>query len=394
MLNGHRPASVLCVDDEQNVLDALTRVLRREFAVTTAQGGSAALEAMRERGPFAVIVSDMRMPGMDGATFLRCAREAAPLSVRILLTGQAELRDAVEAVNQGSIFRFLTKPCAADNLLAVLHDAAEQHRLIAAERVLLEKTLHGSIKALTDILSLIHPAAFGRATRAKQHIGDLAQRMGVSDQWQIEIAAMVSQLGCVTLPPDVAAKVYYGMALSDAEQVMVAGLPETAASLIQNIPRMEPVREIVAYQAKHFDGAGIPADQVSGESIPLGARMLKVVLDFDVLRTEGRSTDNAFATLRSRAGYYDPSVLQAFWDAVGGVQPAQEVLEVPLGAVQPGMVFVEDVITDAGLLLIARGIEMTDALAERVRYLPGAMRVNRPVRVSVPQESAAAASPD
>jgi DNA-binding NtrC family response regulator len=163
---------VLCVDDEPNVLEGLRRQLRRHFSVATANGGILALEVLEREGPFAVVVSDMRMPEMDGAAFLGRVREQAADTVRVLLTGQADLDATIAAVNEANIFRFLTKPCPTESLITALNAAVEQHRLIMAERVLLEQTLHGSVKALTDILGLANPTAFGRAARAKKYVGD------------------------------------------------------------------------------------------------------------------------------------------------------------------------------------------------------------------------------
>ena len=166
---------VLCVDDEPNVLAGLRRCLRGHFAVTTAVGGAAGLDALRAEGRFAVVVSDLRMPGMDGVAFLSQVRALAPDTVRVLLTGQADLEAAIASVNEGHIFRFLMKPCAPTQLLAAVDAAAEQHRLLTAERELLEQTLHGSIKALTEALALANPTSFGRATRLKQLVGEPEQ---------------------------------------------------------------------------------------------------------------------------------------------------------------------------------------------------------------------------
>jgi len=145
-------ARVLCVDDEPNVLEGLRRQLCRHFTVATAGGGVAGLEVIERDGPFAVVVSDMRMPGMDGAAFLNRVRERVPDTVRVLLTGRADLDAAVAAVNKGNIFRFLMKPCPSEVLIATLEASAAQYRLVTAERALLEQVLQGSIKALTCIV--------------------------------------------------------------------------------------------------------------------------------------------------------------------------------------------------------------------------------------------------
>ncbi|MCG8587939.1 MAG: response regulator, partial [Proteobacteria bacterium] len=174
---------VLCVDDERRVLEGIRRHLRKEFDLTLAPGAEKGLDAVRDQGPFEVVISDLQMPGMDGIEMLSRMQELAPLTVRVLLTGNANVDSAVSAVNEGNIFRFLTKPCPAEKLSKTVHAAIEQHRLLTAEKVLLEQTLHGSVQMLTDVLAMADPAAFGRATRLKQLAGDLSDALGLDARW-------------------------------------------------------------------------------------------------------------------------------------------------------------------------------------------------------------------
>jgi CheY-like chemotaxis protein len=143
---------ILFVDDEPPVLEGYQRLLHREFTVNTAQGGHQGLAAIRANGPYAVIVSDMRMPEMDGIEFLSHARQAAPDSVRMLLTGHADLDDAIDAVNKGNIFRFLTKPCNKPILVDAIQRGLEQYRTAKSQREL-AKMAHAleSIKSDWDV---------------------------------------------------------------------------------------------------------------------------------------------------------------------------------------------------------------------------------------------------
>jgi len=136
---------ILCVDDDPNVLSALERTLRKQYAIHTAEGAEEGIKAIEAEGPFAVIVSDLRMPGMDGIQFLAHVKEIAPDSVRIMLTGHADLKVSIEAVNEGNIFRFLTKPCPPEKLSKALDAGIELYRLVKAEKELLESTLRGSV---------------------------------------------------------------------------------------------------------------------------------------------------------------------------------------------------------------------------------------------------------
>lgn len=130
---------ILFVDDEPAVLDGYQRLLRRDFAVNTAVGGFEGLAAIQANGPFAVVISDMRMPEMNGVEFLVQVRQKAPDSVRMLLTGHADLYAAIDAVNRGNIFRFLTKPCNKEALVDAIQSGLAQYRAAGAQRALARK---------------------------------------------------------------------------------------------------------------------------------------------------------------------------------------------------------------------------------------------------------------
>lgn len=374
---------VLCVDDELNILEGLSLHLRKSYEVECATSGVAALDMLRKNGTTAVILSDMRMPGMDGAAFLAQARQVVPDAVRILLTGQGDLNAAIAAVNEGQIFRFLTKPCPPPTLLLAVETAAEQHRLITAERVLLEQTLHGSIKTLTDVLSLTNPASFGRAIRIKLHVSELARQLDIRERWQVEVAAMLSQIGYITLPTETVEKVYYGQALSEEEQKMVSRLPAITEQLLGHIPRLEVVRGILKNYARPFGWwSNSEKSDPQKQLIVRGATILRVAVDFDALEAQGNPPALTIDTMRGRQDRYDPEVLAAL-AAIRGVQgPATDVRELPLRALQVGMLIAEDVKMQTGGLLVTRGYEVTAGFLERLRnFSPG--MVKEPVRIIV-----------
>lgn len=359
--------TILCVDDEPRILEGLALQLRRRFDLKTATSGAAGLEILESAPSLAVVVSDMRMPGMDGATFLARARRAAPDCVRLLLTGQADIDAAIAAVNEGQIFRFLTKPCPPDRLLTALDAAVEQHRLVTSERVLLTQTLRGSVRMLTDVMALASPSAFGRATRVKDLGVELAKAAGEESVWAIEIAAMLSQIGCVTLPEETAERLYHGRPLSPEEQVLADRLPAVAERLLTHIPRLELVRACLVGQSKRFDGAGGAPGDAKGEALPLGARALKIAHDYDVAVGRGLSALSAVEALSARTGVYDPKLLALFAKLRVEDRGPTDVREIPLSAVTAGMRFAEDVKTAAGLLLLPRGYEVTEGLIDRIR---------------------------
>ncbi|NOU31849.1 MAG: response regulator [Polyangiaceae bacterium] len=358
---------ILCVDDEPQILDGLALHLRRNCQLFTATSGREALRIIATEPSMAVVISDMRMPGMDGAEFLAEVRSRWPDVVRMLLTGQSDIESAIAAINKGQIFRFLTKPCPPPALLSAVQAALTQHDLITAERVLLEQTLHGSIKALTDMLALVSPVSFGRATRVKQLVIDIADHLGLKERWQVEVAAMLSQIGHMTLPAETAERLYYGRALSNDEQRLVARLPGLTESLLGNIPRLETVREILRTYPMANAGA-LPEDPVKAIAVR-GASILRLAVDFDALESSDRASARlAVATLCGREGRYAADALAALV-AVRGARAA-EVREISSADLREGMILAEDVKTDGGVLLVARGHEITARFIERIRNFP------------------------
>lgn len=370
---------ILCVDDEPKVLEGLALHLHRRFDLTPTTSGDEALQTLA-RSPFAVILSDMRMPGMDGATLLARARELAPETTRVLLTGHAEVGAAIAAVNRGGIFRFLTKPCPPAELRAALEEAVVQHQLVTAERELLEQTLVGSIRALTEILSLVSPHLFGRATRIRQLAVELAEGLGFARGWALEAAAMLSQLGYVSVPDEVVAKVERGDPLEGREREIVERVPEVTRSLLAHIPRIEPVRALL----ESARGPTRSQAELSREAAT-EAGILRIAIDFTALETRGFTTSAAIDTLRGRGDRYDAGLLEALQVVREGSAGREEIRELPLRALREGMTFVEDVRTASGLLLAPRGFRVSASFLERARNFASGY-VREPLRVALPAE--------
>ncbi len=341
------------------------------------------VEAVRARGPFAVIVSDLRMPKMDGIQFLARVRETAPDSVRMMLTGNADLQTAIEAVNEGNIFRFLTKPCESHLLIKAVADGIRQHQLVVSERELLQKTLRGSLKVLSEILQLINPEAFGRASRITHYAKEVGKIMRVSDLWQLETAAALSQIGCVILPEKALKKLYQGRGLTGEEKQLFEMHPFIASDLLMHIPRMQGVAEIITYQEKYFDGSGIPQDSLRGKEIPLPGRILKVVLDFDTQQAGGATKSEAVERMSATRGPLRPRSLSAL-EAVVGYESGYLERNVEAEELEDGMILAEDVRIIDGRLLVARGYQVNRTLRERLKNFSRKPGIREPIRCSFP----------
>src|ERR1700688_3599315 len=228
---------ILCVDDEPAVLEGLKLTLRKFFDVETATSCEEGLAVLKQKGGAAVVISDMRMPGMDGAAFLTKVRTLWPDSTRLLLTGEPSRDAAIAAGHEGQIFRFLPKPCAPAKLIAAVEAAVRQHQLVTGEKMLLQQTVLGSIGALIDILGIVNPIAFGRGSRIKRLALDLAAAAGLAPSWELEAAALLSQLGYVSLPIELVEKAVNGEALNADEAQLLGDAPKLTQSLLARIPR-------------------------------------------------------------------------------------------------------------------------------------------------------------
>jgi response regulator RpfG family c-di-GMP phosphodiesterase len=372
-------AQVLCVDDEARVVEGLALHLRKDYKVHVALSGDEGLLKLKELGGAAVVVSDMRMPGMDGATFLKRVMRMYPDTTRILLTGEPGRDTAVTAVNEAQIFRFLTKPCPPDQLKTAIEAAVIHHRLVNAERLLLQETLVGCIQALIDVLAITNPVAFGRASRIKRLAVEFADKVGCRGFWQLEAATMLSQLGYLSLPVELVEKMYYGEKLNADEQVLADGVPQVANKLLGHIPRLEPVLQILS--AVNANNEQLRA--LGDGTIGLGARILSLVLDYDTLVAQGHANDVAVQTLRSKAVRYGEPLVEKFAALQGAGSGAAEIREIPLRLVRPGMTIMHDLRTHMGTLLVPRGFEVTTTFLERLSNFGTGIMAEK-VKVMVP----------
>lgn len=377
---------ILLVDDDNNVLDGYRRSLSREFHLETALGGQEALQLAAANGPYAVVVSDMRMPGMDGIQVLSKIKTLSPDTIRVMLTGNAEIDTAINAINEGSIFRFLNKPCSKEVLAKTLTAALVQYRLVTAEKQLLEQTLSGSIQVLTEVLSLVNPAAFSRAERARRYVHHVVTAMRLKNPWQYEVAAMMSQLGCVTLPHETIDAVYSGAELSADEQAQYDNHPRVAFDLLSKIPRLGPIAWMIAHQNRPISQAEDVDSQAS--DIQRGAEILRLTLAYEKLIHNGTSRTEAVYTLSQQ----NKDFSQVFFQALVTLDPNAEEGETRKCRVDdlvPGMIVQQEVRTPDHVLLVSKGQEVTAPLVIKLKNFYAKRAIAGDVTVSLPPSTLA-----
>jgi CheY-like chemotaxis protein len=372
---------ILLVDDDRNILDGYRRSLSREFVMETALGGPQALQLATNEGPYAVVVSDMRMPEMDGVQLLSKIKALSPDTIRIMLTGNADMDTAINAINEGSIFRFLIKPCSKEVMAKTLTGALVQYRLVTAEKQLLEQTLSGSVQVLTEVLSLVNPAAFSRAERARRYIHHIVTAMNLGNPWQYEVAAMMSQLGCVTLAPETVEAVFNDEKLSPIEQAQYDAHPRVAYDLLSKIPRLEPIAWMIEHQTKPLPEPG-PGDFETAE-MRRGAGILRLILAYEKLIHKGVARNEAAHTLALQNKNFSPEFFHALVELDPNAEEGQ-IRKCRIELLSPGMIVQQEVRTNEGVLLISKGQEVTPPLILKLKNLHARHVIAEEITASMP----------
>lgn len=359
---------ILCVDDEERVLDGIEVTLADVHDVTVASSGAEALDLLDRRAGCGLVISDMRMPNMSGAELLANVRERQPDTSRILLTGHTDLAGAARAVNEGHIFRLLTKPCPPDQLLNAVADGLQQYRLRIGERELLEGTLNGTVQLLVDVLAVAAPAAFERAAVMRQLVAQAAQRLGWGAGWELELAAQLVRLGWIAIPSEVVERYLAGQPLSPDQERLIEEAPGQAARLVARIPRLEPVAALILEAANPGDGTE-------------AAALLRAALDVDLHLVRGR---NVAGAIRGLTGRHQPRLLQAM--SGFRFERHEVVANLALDELRAGIVVDEDVVTLDDKVLIRADTELTQVLVQRLRNFHATVGIREPVRVRLARE--------
>lgn len=426
-------ATVLFVDDEANILSSLKRLFRPSgYKILVAPGGLEGLELMKGN-PVDLVISDMRMPEMDGATFLGKVAEQWPGTVRILLTGYADMESTITAINVGKIYKYISKPWDENDIILSVRHALEQRFLEQERKRLLALTkkqnaelqgfntkleekvrqrtgeLHqamgmletahtslksnyvNSIKVFSNIIELRDGVAAGRARRVADHARNLALKVGMDNEaaQQVLFAGLLQGIGKVGLSDRIINKPFN--ALSTEERTQVVKHPVIGEGLLMGLENLQIASGLIRSRHERYDGYGYP-DNLSEEDIPLGARIIALADDYDALQQgmlSGRryTAEEAWDYLRKNKGKrYDPKLVDVFLEMVGASErkaPTQALQLYKSNRLDSGMVLARDLLTKDKALLLSKGHVLNENLIQRIHDLERVLSEDLDIYIAV-----------
>lgn len=401
---------ILCVDDEPNILSSLRRLFRAKgFQILVADGGAAGL-AILEAEVVDLVISDMRMPGMDGAQFLEQVRQRWPDTVRLLLTGHSDVTSTIDAINRGEIYRYITKPWDDNDIVLIVRQALERKAMeketkrlealtarqneelkelnasleakveartaeIQAANERLKNSFVTSIKVFSTLIEMRGGSLSGHSRRVADLSRRIAQKMGLDNKLKQEIfvAALLHEIGKIGFPDELLATPLSKMKPDQLEAYCKHAAQ--AEQLLLPLQELRGASDIISAQFERFDGTGTP-DHIAGELIPIGTRILTLASDYDNmqigLQTHSRLTpEEARVMISHGAGSrYDPAVVAAFIGTLG--EASQKASGVPDRSVKSnemevGMMLSRDLITPSGLLMLSTGHMLDERVITRIR---------------------------
>lgn len=345
---------VLFVDDQEEVLENLKLHVSKLCKAYLAKSAEEGLEIFKKEGPFTIVVSDQILPGIQGSEFLGKINRRDPYCSTMLLTGHANYSDAMKAVNEGHVFRLLEKPYSTQSLCEAIQVGIRQRELLESEKVLLQETLVGAVNALTETLATVKPLFFGRAKRVKRLASEIARYVDFPYVWQVETAAVFSQLASITLPEEEAENVFLRKKLHPQVLKMVEKFPKVIDHLLGHIPRLEEVREILDCLMVN------QKPYLSGEKVMVyrGYEILYTALEYDYLEVEGHDSEIILATLKGRKKYFNPEIVDALSQLLHKSKTRYQINELPFDKLGIGMRLAEDLHLESEMLVAPKGTDI------------------------------------
>jgi response regulator RpfG family c-di-GMP phosphodiesterase len=407
-MNTYEPNTrILFVDDEPLLLATINSLFRREGLEVHVLGDPMLIdEALAEHGPFAVVISDQRMPGRDGVATLDRVRQYSPDTIRVMLTGYAEQDDTVRAINTAGISRYIAKPWDDTLLKRTVQDCVRTYNMAAENRYLaaelagrndeLSELAEGTVGQTVELLSHLTGYINAHAARQTDRVRALGTALlnvypalSPAERWDITRALELFNLGIAVLPPWIQVTINKEGLWSLARFPMAQNHHLLAYDLLKEIPRFDHVARIIQLSHKDVDGTGEPASvTLKGQDLPFGSRLLHILVDLDSLSTEHQRGRALLQTMRIQDRKYDAGIITLLLGLENLLHDPQAGMSVTISSLRPGMVLAEDLVTARGSVMIKTGTEITTPLlrilSQTRRYDP----IKEPITVRMNSESA------
>jgi ActR/RegA family two-component response regulator len=350
---------ILFVDDDATLLTAFARNLCFDYELRTAESVELGLQMLAGSEPFAVVLTDMKMPQMSGLQFIEKARSISPDTIFMMLTGNQDVNTAISAINNGSVFRFLNKPCAICDVKNAIDAALRQHELVNVEKTLLEDTFLGAVSVLTDVLESLRPDAMQQSQRVDWIMKKCEVALGGHGSWEYRMAGRVGLVGFPLLPRD-DQQSFLELPPDDPKSLAILHqIALASARLLDHIPRLHNVSHMIKLQSS-MDGSALQ-EELDFTSVHLGATLLRLAIHWTTLTHQRVPNDAAIDMLYRLLPNMTPAVESALISADRSFA-ITEVQRVALFELVEGMVLAEDVISNNGTTLLRKGRPLTDTV--------------------------------
>lgn len=392
--------TVQAIDDDGDDLCLLEELLwEMPHTHVTFQGFRNFKEGIHgiQHNPGDILFLDYRLGEKTGLELFQEIRNLGYDRPIILLTGHGDEQTAVKAMQMGFADYMTKSSLLPSTLHRTISNALEKYRLqqvnieqqrrvevadqellrrIKSEKEILEQTLIGALEAMTHVLSIMNPEVFSRSIRISRYVTAIAKQMGLPVIWQLEVAALLSQIGLITFPHEMLHNLARGRELSHQETILYRQYPAIGAEIIRKIPRLGKVADIIEHQEHTLDGP-------DPDRIPLESRILKVAIDMDALESTGHTKQQALDHLQAHVKRYDPSVLNALRVISSNTLP-YKTKEVFMADLAPPMVLAEDIRAKSGALVIPKGQPVTFTMLTRLNNFSLFQPIREPIKVFLP----------
>lgn len=310
---------ILIVDDEPDNLALLYRTLRRDYEVVKSNSPMEAIEILNNTNDFSLILSDHKMPEIDGVEFMKRTNHLCPNAARVLVTAYSDAKILIDAINQAKIYRYVKKPYTPDELLHVVRTCLEYHQLKVDNENLItdfKELFGGTIKAIIEALDAKDSYTSGRSRRVTFYSSKIAQALHLpkSDIGKIELAGLLHDIGMIGVAEDILNK---SEKLTDEEFDEIKKHVYHSVKILEDIKQLNDVIELIKYHHEHFDGNGYPY-KLKGDEIPIGSRIIAITDAFDGIVSNrayrpALTNDQAIAMLEEKSGtQFDAELLNLF----------------------------------------------------------------------------------